>query len=178
MGLYNIKCNQCSKDYVWFSGNVGAAQVCPNCQREKNEPKGNEYMEPTLEQQLIDTLKSAIAAKDDLIDHLKKEIQRLDSVQISTAPPTYPNYPLNPPTYPGTTPFIQPNTGTPWIQPPYIITSGEIGTATAGSPVLTITGGATPLGSQQYPSAQMGSGCTGIVSPAITAQIQATTRNG
>ena len=46
---------------------------------------------PTLEEQLIDTLKSAIAAKDDLINHLKKEIQRLQSSQTPTNPFSDPN---------------------------------------------------------------------------------------
>lgn len=48
---------------------------------------------PTLEEQLIDTLKSAIAAKDDLIDHLKKEVQRLQSSQTIINTPSPPNTP-------------------------------------------------------------------------------------
>jgi hypothetical protein len=84
---------------------------------------------PTLEEQLIDTLKSAIAAKDDLIDHLKKEIQRLQSSQTTINIPSLPNtpQPSYPPGYQGIPyqPQYQPGQINP-LAPPWTITSGEI----------------------------------------------------
>lgn len=88
--------------------------------------------EPTLEEQLINTLKSAIAAKDDLIDHLKKEIQRLQSSQTPTNPfsnPDTPNIqpqPSYPPGYQGIPyyPQYQPNQINPCVIP-WIITSQD-----------------------------------------------------
>ena len=104
-------------------------------------------MELSLEQQLIDTLKSTIASKDDLIDHLKREIQRLNSIQINLNPPSYPSQPLAPYQPLNPYPFVPNNPGAPYQQPmyptpPWIVTSGD----TKG---IIITGDSLPLGSIQ-----------------------------
>lgn len=156
MGLYTVPCNSCHKQFIWFSGSLDQrCQECIEGSRKLIEDTLNlsesnvMYKELTLEQQLIDTLKSAIAAKDDLIDHLKKEIQRLNSNPIFFPPLAVPNTspvnPLNPfpmmPTYPGILPQQ------PWqpLQPPYIVTSdtttsiGDLPPIGSGQIVLTPT---------------------------------------
>lgn len=134
MVTYNIKCPICNKGHIWFSNNTGD-QRCLDCISKEMAPfrETGEKMETnmTLQEQLIDTLKSAIAAKDDLIDHLKKEVQRLQASQVIIKPseppaapvgdqplPTYPGMPYTPPYWPTNPPWY-PNP----LYPPYIVTS-------------------------------------------------------
>jgi hypothetical protein len=129
MGVYTISCPICQVKYQWFSGSKDRDQRCDDCKK----PKKNNMTNPTLEEQLIDTLKSAIAAKDLLIDFLMREIQRLQSSQTPTNPFSDPDtlkiqpQPAYPPGYQGIPyqPQYQPGQINP-LAPPWTITSGEI----------------------------------------------------
>lgn len=132
MGIYTVKCNACGLLYAWFSGNQSAADTCPNCAMKsgaKNvEIAPGETKMTTNDQPLIDALKDAIKAKDELIAYLKMEVDRLKLAQINPVviQPgiTYPEAPFIP-GFPGV--------GQPWYQPPtppYVVTSGATSTST------------------------------------------------
>lgn len=108
----------------------------------------------STENDVIEALKSVISSKEDLITHLKAEIERLKSSQIIINP--QPQAPLTPSTPPATSPgnpwnpqpFIpwQPSpTTTPWSPnlPWYIITSGT--KLTIGDPPGSSITGATAI---------------------------------
>ncbi len=146
MGLYNVNCTTCNRTHQWFSGTTD--QRCYEC---KNfHYKETKMVNPTLEEQLIDTLKSTIAAKDDLIDHLKREIQRLSASPIyippspitpNTGTPQFPNPPNLQPFIQPLSPFLNPPIGPPYPgQPWWGIIPPEGWQTVSGTPNTTITG--------------------------------------
>ncbi len=135
MGLYPVTCPSCNGLHTWYSGDLD--QRCDNCKNKKDDNMTND-------QELINALKSTISAKDDLITHLKAEIERLKLSQLYIGPQTN-----NPPlAIPPNQPYIYtPYTPNPQWSPPYIITSG--GTTTIYDDKGNIIGGRTTLPPQE-----------------------------
>lgn len=158
MGVYPVKCPFCSVEHMWFSGSMDQrCEACKNlvekevnmedtcsekdcklCKDLDTKPK-----ESNMQWQLIEALKVTISAKDDLIAHLRSEVERLKASQT----PQLGSGPNQLPTA-STLPFLQVS---PTQKPaghlphPYIVT----GTPASDSSSITITGEALPLGSIQ-----------------------------
>ena len=95
----------------------------------------------STEEQLIESLKQTIKVQDDLILHLKSRIDDLKASQTVLSPYSAPNLPIGTQPLPiNPSPFISPlqaGTGTPWLNSPFIVTSGTM--EAKNPPGLTVT---------------------------------------
>ena len=145
MGTYSIKCSNCNKPFLWFSGNTGD-QRCHECKGPQEIPKKKEKMESENEQ--LQTLKQLISVQQDLICYLKAELERLTAIQTSANDSLPPTNPLGTPGWP----VAPPNVGQPLVPqypPPSSPTSPWIVTCESGSSAVSPTDIKTPIEATQ-----------------------------
>jgi hypothetical protein len=132
-----MNCPACGKSTYSLESAGGAAGSHCGCM---NTKQSNVSL-LTKDEQLIDALKTALSAKDELIANLKAEIERLRSLQtpIFTPPGTLP-YPMTPGS-PGS-PYVLPTHPGIWPAPWYGIT-GE--PAPVPNPAIVTVGDSVPV---------------------------------